>query len=113
MSSAVINNGHVSAFYLLERFRQRNLYLLTFSSLCWKVKNNPQVSGVKINGSEYLLSQYADDTALLLSDDKYSLEQSLNIFDCFCVCAGLRVNLDKTATIWDDPRLGSDNKNVI
>jgi hypothetical protein len=68
------------------------------------------VSGVKINGSEYLLSQYADDTALLLSDDKYSLEQSLNIFDCFCVCAGLRVNLDKTATIWDDPRLGSDKK---
>ena len=69
------------------------------------------MSGVKINGSEYL--QYADDTALLLSDDKNSLEQSLNIFDYFCVCAGLRVNLNKTATIWDDPRLGSDKTNVI
>jgi hypothetical protein len=68
------------------------------------------VSGVNINGSEYLLSQYADDSALLLSDDKNYLEQSLNIFDCFSVCVGLRVNLDNTATIWDDPRLGSDKK---
>ena len=74
------------------------------------VKTDPQVSGVNINGSEYLLSQYADDSALLLSDDKNYLEQSLNIFDCFSVCAGLRVNLDNTATIWDDPRLGSDKQ---
>jgi hypothetical protein len=34
----------------------------------------------------------------------------LNIFDCFSVCAGLRVNLDKTEAIWVGSRLGSDEK---
>ena len=59
------------------------------------LKNDPLVCGVTINGSEYLLSQYADDSALILGADNNSLEQALNIFDCFSVCAGLRVNLDK------------------
>jgi hypothetical protein len=33
------------------------------------LKNDPQVSGVTINGSEYLLSQYVDDSALILGDE--------------------------------------------
>jgi hypothetical protein len=74
------------------------------------LKNDPQVSGVAINGSEYLLSQYADDSALILGDDQNCLEQALNIFDCFSVCAGLRVNPDKTEAIWVGSRLGSDKK---
>ena len=68
------------------------------------------MSGDTINGSEYLLSQYADDSALILEDDQNPLEQALNIFDCFSVCAGLRVNLDKTEAIWVGSRLGSDEK---
>jgi hypothetical protein len=68
------------------------------------------VSGVTIHGPEYLLSQYADDSALILGDDKNSLEQALNIFDYFSVCPGLRVNLDKTEAIWVGSRLGSDNR---
>ena len=64
------------------------------------LNNDPLVSDVTINGSEYLLSQYADDLALILGDDKNSLEQALNIFDCFSVCAGLRVNLEKTHLGW-------------
>ena len=65
---------------------------------------------ITINGSEYLLSQYADDSALILGDDKYFLEQALNIFDYFSVCAGLLVSLDKTEAICVGSRLGSDNK---
>ena len=63
-------------------------------------RNDPQVSGITINGSEYLLGQYTDDSALILGDDQIALEQALNIFDCFSFCTGLRVNLDKTVTIW-------------
>ena len=33
------------------------------------LKNDPQVSGVTINGSEYLFGQYADDSALILGDE--------------------------------------------
>jgi hypothetical protein len=72
------------------------------------LKNDTLVSGVTLNGSEYLLSHYADDSALILGDDKHSLEQALNIFVCFSVCPGLRVNLDKTEAILVGSRLGSD-----
>jgi len=74
------------------------------------LKNDPQVSGVTINGSEYLLGQYADDSALILGDDQIALEQALNIFDCFSFCTGRQVNLDKTEAIWVGSRLGSDKK---
>jgi len=62
------------------------------------------MSGVGINESEYIFSQYADDSALIVYDDKNSLEQALHIFDCFPVCDGLRINLDKAEAIWVDSR---------
>jgi hypothetical protein len=43
------------------------------------------MSGVTIN---------ADDSALIACDDNNFLEQALNIFDCFSVCDGLRINLE-------------------
>lgn len=94
ISSAVINNGHLSELFLLEMVRQRDplspyLFILVLELLSAALKNDPPVSHVTINGSEYLLSQYADDSALILGDDKNYLEQALNIFDCFSVFAGL------------------------
>jgi hypothetical protein len=62
------------------------------------------MSGVAINGSEYIFSQYADYSALIACDDNNFLEQPLNIFDCFSVCDGLRINLDKAEAIWVDSR---------
>jgi hypothetical protein len=39
------------------------------------------ITGVKINDSEYLLSQYADDSSLILDDNPKSLDQSLFMQD--------------------------------
>jgi hypothetical protein len=64
------------------------------------IKNDPEITGVNINDSEYLLSQYADDSSLILDDNPKSLDQSLFIFNKFSECAGLRVNFDKTEAIW-------------
>ena len=99
-----INNGHLSEFFFLEKVRQGdllspylfilvlellnllilvlellNLLILVLELRSAALKNDPQVSGVAINGFEYLLSQYADDSALILEDDQNSLEQALNI----------------------------------
>jgi len=81
-----------------------------FDLLSAALKNDNLVSGVTISESEYIISQYACDSALILGDDKNSLEQALNIFNCFSVCAGLRVNLDKTEAIWASSKLDSDKK---
>ena len=74
VSSAVISNGHLSEFVLLERVRQSYplspyLFIILLEFLSAALKNDLQVSGVTINGSEYLLSQYADDSALILGDE--------------------------------------------
>ena len=64
------------------------------------LNNDPPISGIKFNDSEYLASQYADDTSLTLEDDSVSLERCLQIFDTFCDCADLRANIDKTQAVW-------------
>lgn len=63
------------------------------------LKYDPNVSGVTVNDSECLLSQYADDSSLILDENEESLKQALHIFDCFSACAGFRVNVDKTEAI--------------
>jgi hypothetical protein len=57
------------------------------------IKNDREITGVKINDSEYLLSQYADDSSLILVDNPKSLDQSIFMFNNFSECAGLRVNV--------------------
>ena len=74
------------------------------------LKNDPGINGIKINDSEYLLSQYADDSSLLLDDDETSLVNSLNILEKFSECAGLRANLDKTEAIWIGSKVHSNDK---
>jgi hypothetical protein len=69
VSSAVTNNGHVSEFFSLGRgVRQGDplspyLFILVLELLSAAIKNDPEITGVNINDSEYLLSQYADDSS--------------------------------------------------
>ena len=72
------------------------LVILVIEILSTTLKNDPTISGIKFNDSEYLASQYADDTSLTLEDDPVSLERCLQIFNKVGDCAGLRANLDKT-----------------
>jgi hypothetical protein len=64
------------------------------------ISSSSKTTGVKINDSEYLLSQYPDDSSLILDDNPKSLDQSLFMFNTFSECAGLRVNFDKTEATW-------------
>jgi hypothetical protein len=85
---------HVSEFVSLGRgVRQRDplspyLFILVLELLSAAIKNDPEITGVKINDSEYLLSQYADDSSLILDDNPKSLDQSLFVFNKFSECAG-------------------------
>ena len=116
ITSATIYNGHVSEFFNLERgVRQGDplspyLFILVLELLSAAINNDPDINGVKINDSEFLLSQYADDSSLLLDGNEKSLSQSLSIFDKFSQCAGLKVNLDKTEAIWIGSKTGSQEK---
>jgi hypothetical protein len=42
----------------------------------------PKIKGISINNSEFLISQYADDSTLSLADDENSLNEALNTLFC-------------------------------
>ena len=76
------------------------LFILCVELLSAALKAHPEIQGLVINNSEYLISQYADDSTLILGDDEKSLNMALHIMDYFAGCSGLRANFDKTHVLW-------------
>ena len=60
------------------------------------VRKNNEIKGISINGKEYKLSHYADDTQLILDDTEKSLKAALNLLKQFYIMSGLEINVDKT-----------------
>ena len=65
INSAFEQCTQVRVLHFAEEVRQVNLYplFINFNFRAFKLyyKNDPNINGVKINDSEFLLSQYADD----------------------------------------------------
>ena len=59
------------------------------------VRKNKEIKGISINGKEYKLSQYADDTQLILDGTEKSLKAALNLLKQFYIMSGLKINVDK------------------
>ena len=69
-------------------------------------KNHPDIQGIYINNSEYLISQCADDSTIILEDDETSLNVTLELLNYFSDCSGLRANFDNTEAIWIGAKTG-------
>jgi hypothetical protein len=106
--SCIINNGHCSKFFSLNRgVRQGDplspyLFILALELMSVAIKKDTirSINGMKMNNSENLLSQYADDSSPILDGGDDLLRKSLYILEKFSECAGLKANLDKTEAIW-------------
>ena len=85
VESCIIQNGFISECFYLERgCRQGDpispyIFILCVEILSLMIRNDENVKGIKINGKEYKLSQYADDTQLFLDGSKLSLHSALSI----------------------------------
>ena len=66
-----------------------------------------KIKGISINGKEYKLSQYADDTQLILDGTEKSLKSALNLLKQFYLMSGLKINVDKTRALWIGSSCGS------
>ena len=110
--SCIQNNGHLSDFFPIQRgVRQGDplspyLFILCLELLSASIKFDNDINGIKIQNSEYLLSQYADDSTLFLDDNEVSLNSALNRIAMFASCSGLRANFDKTQVVWIGARRG-------
>ena len=64
------------------------------------MRSDKNIKGITVNGTEYRISQYADDTSLLLDGSSSSLNETLDVLTQFSEFSWLKVNFDKTQVIW-------------
>lgn len=114
--SCVTQAGFLSNFFKLGRgCRQGDplspyIFLLCAEILAIKIKNNRSIKGILINNTEYLMSQYADDTSIILDGSEVSLRETLKELDEFYKLSGLKINRDKTQIVWIGSKKYSDER---
>ena len=59
------------------------------------IRKDNEVKGITVGSTECKLSQYADDSTLILDGTQKSLECSFAILEKFGEVSGLRVNCEK------------------
>ena len=105
-SSTIQNNGWSSKFFPLSRGVRQGcplspyLVILCAEVLGSAIRKEQSIRGINVLGVECKISQYADDTTLILDGSKSSLQKALNLLDIFANISGLHVNYEKTEALW-------------
>ena len=101
--SCVTVNGHLSDWFNVCRgVRQGDpmspyLFILCAEILSILIRQNKNISGIMINNIEYLVSQYADDTTVLLDGTERSLRNTLTVLNFYASISGLN---NKSSLDW-------------
>ena len=108
--SAVFVNQFTSEFFPLSRGVRQGcplsplLYVLVSEVLACCLRSHPGIRGVRLPGSDeqVLVSQYADDTAVVVSNDP-SMAQVLRIYGQYQLASGAKINVKKSCGLWLGP----------
>ena len=76
------------------------IFIICAEILAILVRNANDIKGINIDGVEYLISQYADDTSFMLDGSPESLKNTLLILEYYANKSGLKLNYAKTKVIW-------------
>lgn len=116
IQSCVVVNGHLSDWFFLERgCRQGDplspyLFILCAEILAILIRNNDNIKGIRIGESNIIISQYADDTSIILDGSKKSLKTCLKVLQFYAEASGLCINVEKTNVIWIGSKKNSNEK---
>ena len=83
-----------------------SLFILCAEILSLLIKHNKDIKGLKLGNLEIKITQFADDTTLILDGSLKSLQAALNTIEIFGSISGLNMNSEKTKVIW----LGRQNR---
>ena len=114
IQSCVVNNGWSSPFFELGRGVRQGcplspyIFILCAEILAIAVRKDATMKGLSIGNVECKLSQFADDTALILDGSLKSLQRSPYMLERFGEISGLRVNWEKTEVLWIGSFKGSN-----
>ena len=100
-------------FYVQRGCLQGDLFSPYIFILCAEIpailiRNNVNIKGIKIGNEQFLITQYADDTSLLLDGSEKSLVHSLRVLKLYASISSLRMNTDKTKVGWFGSRRGNE-----
>ena len=104
--SAIQDNGWSSEFFPLTRGVRQGcplspyLFIVCAEVLGSAIRRNHSIRGIRVMGVECKISQYADDTTLILDGSAASLQKALELLDKFALISGLKVNYEKTEALW-------------
>ena len=106
ISSCVLNNGYASKHFRLERGVRQGcplsgtLFVIAIELLAQRIRRSKGIKGIPIDEhNEVKLSQYTDDTTVLLSDVQ-SLLKLFDLLSLFERCSGLKLNQTKSEILW-------------
>jgi hypothetical protein len=75
------------------------LFIITAKILGIAIRRSDDVKGFKYKNAESKLSQYADDTQIIIDGSENFIKTSINILNEFSKIKGLKVNLNKSELI--------------
>ena len=107
VASSVKVKGWLTVFIPLQRGLRQGcalsmpLSLLTAELLATHICAHPSIKGLQHPASQPIISQYADDTTILLADDD-SITQGFQIFQAYEEAAGAKINVQKCKGLWCD-----------
>ena len=71
------------------------LFVLSVEVLANTIRRDTSIKGISISQNEVKLSQYADDTTLILDGSKDTLKASLKVIEKLSKISGLKLNNKK------------------
>ena len=116
VESGVMNGGYMTNYFKTSRGVRQGcplspfLFILSVELLALKIRHILECKGITLpNSQEVKLSQFTDDTTLVLSDID-SLKASLHHINTFGEISGLKLNATKTKAMWIGSKKGCKNK---
>ena len=76
------------------------MFILAAEVLAKTVRNNKSIRGLSLGNDEVKISQYADDTTLILDGSEKSLTSAIQFLDDFGKISSLKLNDSKREALW-------------
>ena len=103
ISSCIINNDHMSNYFQLSRGVRQGcplscyIFILCAELMGIAVRLNDNIKGIQIGDKSHVkITQFADDTTLILDGSKESIVNAVKVIEKFGLISGLKLNVDKT-----------------
>ena len=114
--SCILNNKWSGNFFTLQRRVWQGcppspyLFILFVDVLGKSIRANSRIQAVAVNNTEIKISQYADDTALILNGEQEYLSATLNTINNFGYVTGLKLTDKKSEALWIRSNVGKNEK---